>query len=259
MVARSPKEESKRSSKAWDSSRLPNRGILKNPSQKQLTHITIPKQKDIIENQESSAPNLSEMMDKLTLVAHSKPISTEAKKLYQRFEYEEAYDESTVLTVKFSISKERLLSLEKAKFQLSFGDIFEIPEMITMVLDKKEDENSIYNTFYCDAYWLITYIDVIVTLVFAKFEINEDEVISYDPKRKVFDNTTQSRLEQTNIIKDHVSYCDWVARTVGPNYKQRNVPAEIKELFISMTNKLKILLVEEHGCSSWIDYACDLF
>lgn len=259
MVARSPKEESRRSSKAWDSSRQPSRGILKSSSLNKLTKTTALKQKQIMEKSEPSATSLSEMMDSLTLVAHSKPISTQVNKLYQSYDFEDTYDESTLLTVKYSISKERLQSLEKAKFQPSLGDIYDIEDMIDMVLAKKTDENNIYNTFYCDAYWLIKYIDVIVGLVFAKFQLKEDQLISYDPQRKEFDDTTESRLEQTNIIKDHVSYCDWVATTVGPNYKQRNVPSEIKELFVSMIKKLRTLLVEEHGCVPWIIYACDLF
>jgi hypothetical protein len=200
------------------------------------------------------------MMSSLTLVAHSKPISTKAKKLYQSFAFEDSYDESTVLTVKFCLTKERLEALEASKYQLTFADIFDIPEIISIVLDKaKDDCCGLYNTFFCDAYWLIKYIDAIIHQVFNKFNVSEEQVIFYNPTRNSFDDTRESRLEQTNIIKDHVSYCDWVATTVGPNYKQRNVPEEIKDLFISMITKLNTLLTSENGCGSWINYACDLF
>jgi len=257
MVARSPKEVSRRSSKAWDCSRLPSRGILKKPSF-QVSHACCYGKTKIEKECEQS--NLSKMMDSLTLVAHSKPVVTEVKKLYQSFEYEETYDESTILTVKFSLTKERLDALKEAKNQLTFSDIFEIPDIIDMVLDKaKDDIFGLYNTFYCDAYWLIKYVDIIVNQVFMKFKINDCDMLTYDPNRNVFDDTTSSRLEQTNIIKDHISYCDWIATTVGPNYRQKNVPAEIKDIFITMITKLKKLVTDENGCSSWITYACNLF
>lgn len=257
MVARSPKDVSRRSSRAWDSTKIPSRGILKKSSCQAVSRSSNAKT-DIVKGHDNNS--LSDMMDSLTLVAHSKPVVTDVKHLYQSYDYEEAYDETTSLTVKFSITKERLEALQQAKYQLTFSDIFEIQDIIEMVLDEAKDRNiGLYNTFYCDSYWLIKYIDVVVCLVFQKFDINEDETLCYNPTRRVFDTTLSSRLEQTNIIKDHISYCDWIATTVGPNYKRKNVPSDIKDIFVTMIKKLRNLLTDENGCSSWISYACDLF
>ena len=259
MVAKSPQEVSRRTSKAWDCSRLPSGGILKKPSSQVYPAIHSTKKTRTIPEPETN--NLSKMMDSLTLVAHSKPILTPVKKLYQSFEYEDTYNEQTTLTVKYSLTKERLDTLKGAKNQLTFSDVFDIVDMIETVLDMAKDDTrfNMYSTFYCDAYWLIKYVDVVVSQVFLKFEVEENELLSYNPSKDTFDESHSSRLEQTNIIKDHISYCDWIATTVGPNYKRKNVPAEIKDIFISMISKLNKLLTNENGCSSWITYACELF
>lgn len=259
MVARSPKVVSRRASKAWDCSRYPSVGILKRPlSQACATNRLVRKTRTI---QESETNNVSNMMESLTLVAHSKPIVTQVKKLYQSFEYEDTYNEETILTVKYSLTKERLDALKEAKNQLTFSDILDILDMIEAVLDKTKDDTHffMYNTFYCDAYWLIKYVDVVVNQVFLKFKVEEQEMLTYDPSKDTFDGSHSSRLEQTNIIKDHISYCDWITTTVGPNYKRKNVPVEIKDIVVTMISKLSKLLTNEAGCSSWITYACDLF
>lgn len=258
MVARTILHQ--RSNKSWEPSYLPTKSILKNSRRgPQLTKpILKSKNKLVIEKTEL---NLEEMMDKLQIIVHSQPINTTISKLYQIFDFEDIYESNTRLLVKHSITKERIVRIQKNDSIITFSDVFDIQDLLETIIDEGEHlSNQIHANFYCDSYWLIKYTDVIVIQVFDTFNIEKDTSISFDPNKRHFQSSPDSRLEQTHIIKDHLSYCDWIASTIAPNYKNNNVPDNINILFLRMLKHLHTLLTtSSNDCVSWLDYACGLF
>lgn len=257
MVATPLKEPSQRSSRAWDCSRTPTRGILKVQKKPSLS----PKIIELPDDHEDAVfDDILKQMDSLMLVAQSSPVKTTVAKHYQSYDFEDAYDLHTPLTIKFSLTKERLDCLIKKTSAISFDDVFPLYDMLQHVSSEAKSSGTIYNTYYCDAYWLFKYLDVIVTNVLSKFNLTADDEVMFDPRRQTFDGSEESRLEQTHIIKDHLAHCDWVATSLSSNSRSRSVPDEIKTMFDKLIKKLSSLLTDEgvDGSQSWIDYACSV-
>lgn len=277
---------SRRTSLAWDKTRKPTKSILKTRSRSRYfstQDLLIPNENnttnhvqsvDMDEQMNTLLGNLSletitrrqtnQVQASTTSASASSPTRVKAGKLYKPFTFEEhnsAYlNNSTSFTIRYAISQQRIKRLTSNQALISFIDIYDIPKMLNEVIWQFKDvsvsvnEPDTYmanNIFYCNAYWVIIFIDAITQLVFDKLKIPEETIIQYNSDRLHFKDCQTD--EHTHIIKEQLTICEWLTSTIAPNVEKGFVPYQLGPML--MRELVKLLNIID---CKWIDDVINL-
>lgn len=284
---------SRRTSLAWDKTRKPTKSILKTRSRSRYfstQDLLIPNENNTTNHEQSVDTDeltMQTLLGNLSLETITRrqtnqtqastsatapsPTRVKAGKLYKPFTFEEhnsAYlNNSTSFTIRYAISQHRIKRLTSNQALISFIDIYDIPKMLNEVIWQFNDvsvsvnEPDTYmansqanNIFYCNAYWVIIFIDAITQLVFDKLKIPEETIIQYNSDRLHFKDCQTD--EHTHIIKEQLTICEWLTSTIAPNVEKGFVPYQLGPML--MRELVKLLKIINCENSKWIDDVINL-
>jgi len=213
--------------------------------------------------------DITNMFESLRLVSTSKPVEVVSSKHYVRHQYEPYYSSiPTPLTITTNLNQETLdLILETGLFNIN--DLISLPKRLRTILchieeanddsevsDNIEDDNR-STTFFVDSYWLIKFLDTIITKIAKEYrDIPNpfDGNITFQPGKTDFQKDKKGIIEQTHVLKDQVSLCEWIITSLSGNSNGNNKPP-ILCVRTLIANIRKVIALLETNNQQWIEFA----
>lgn len=266
-----------RSSLTWDKNKQPYKSILKH-NMKYSNNIIRKKQGTENGNKivivinvpetNKSSDDINDVLDKMTLSECEKSklsndslvskdkLQIKASKLYgTTYEMCHQYNVSTSITIRYSLSHERIMRLRKHTGLIQFMDIYNLSSLLKEIIQQQPgtyEEPEYNNDFYCNAYWAVQLTNSIAELVFEKLNIKMEESITYNPCIDL--NQTDCEIdEMTHILKHQLSVCEWLTTTIAPNYQNGCIPYQLGPLLVRELQNLLLILTTAND--KWIEYA----
>jgi len=218
-------------------------------------------------------PRVTELEDEietLRLVSTSKPVKVVSSKHYVRHDYEPYYSSiPTPLTITTNLNQETLDTILEAGL-FNINDLVSLPKRLRTILchieepnddsdyetSDNQDENDL-TTFFVDSYWLIKLLDTIITKIAKEYrDIPNpfDGNITFQPGKTDFQTDKEGVIEQTHVLKDQVSLCEWIITSLSGNSNGNSKPPVlcIKTL---IANIRKVIALLETNNQQWIEFA----
>ena len=192
---------------------------------------------------------------------------------YRVLGFEQDYDEPSLFTMRYGLTRDKLDKMISGAVPISFCDVYVIWEMLSFVKrELKANPEAPQASFYGDSYWLFKYVETVVTQLSIKFGIDKFPlaIISFAQNPEMSQFVFMDRRQQTHIIRDHLNLCDWASSTLGTNFKERRIPYEFVRIFHQALVKLSEYMASQPNPANipadkpelalcWLDYACNQF